>query len=705
MVEDSTMEKKIRKREGGVERAIKGIHFGDSTKTMSEAAEQVKLLVHHVRFFEFQPQTINCISCDDKTERIAVSRADGSVEVLASHHNWMQEMTISGGQGASVESLIWCQGRLFAGGIGGNVVELDLQARKPKSSMSSNAGPIWCLTKNSKGDKIAAGTEDGCVVLFDVSDELQFLRGFAKQEGRILSLAWFDQDGESIIISGSINNIRQWSVKSGQPISRMTLGRKFDQDTIVWCVTVTRDFTIISGDSRGIVTFWNGKEATQLKTFHCHKADVLSLCLSENETEAFSGGVDAALFQFSLCNADHVTERKRWVHQPLHWRHTHDVRALTYTGGYLVSGGVDTNLFVAKLKGIKRVLNVAPVPKHGLINIARERNLVQLQYSTHIEIWKLGAANTPFAEERGMLPLTQKRQKLIVLKAREDCEVICSSISASGSVLGFSDNRGIRVFTLTLENETSVSPEVTLQRMSTVSSQIHPAHLMVFTPKGSHLVAVLTSGNLCVTNLTDEQTNQVERRLTDLPIHRLCVSPDGEKFATASLDHSVNIYNVATCEHLCSCPVLQSQISALAFSPHSSTLVIGYCDHSIYEFDMIGTEFTPWSRENSSQFPKNWLKPLQHIMGISFFPECPDKILVHTDSAISVLDMSKRLIMSQKKNASQRTDFVAKTCYKYKYLLFADFTSNGMLVAVERPPSQMEDNLPPSFKQKKFGVS
>ena len=37
---------------------------------------------------------------------------------------------------------------------------------------------------------------------------------------------------------------------------------------------------------------------------------------------------------------------------------------------------------------------------------------------------------------------------------------------------------------------------------------------MVFTPKGSHLVAVLTSGNLCVTNLTDEQTNQVERRLT-----------------------------------------------------------------------------------------------------------------------------------------------------------------------------------------------
>ena len=59
------------------------------------------------------------------------------------------------------------------------------------------------------------------------------------------------------------------------------------------------------------------------------------------------------------------------------------------------------------------------------------------------------------AEERGMLPLTQKRLKLIVLKAREDCEVICSGISANGAVLGFSDNKGIRVFTLTLVSDQS----------------------------------------------------------------------------------------------------------------------------------------------------------------------------------------------------------------------------------------------------------
>ncbi|GFN75170.1 cirhin-like, partial [Plakobranchus ocellatus] len=574
------------------------------------------------------------------------------------------------------------------------------------ASVSSNAGPIWCLAKNSKGDKVAAGTEDGCVVLFDVSEDLQFLRGFAKQEGRILSLAWFDQDGESIIISGSINIIRQWSVKSGQPISRMTLGKRFEQDTIVWCVTVTRDFTIISGDSRGIVTFWNGKEATQLKTFHCHKADVLSLCKSEDEREVFSGGVDAALVQFSLCSADHMTERKRWVHQPLHWRHTHDIRALAYHGGYLVSGGVDTNLFVAKLRGMKRVLNVAPVPKHGLISIARDKNFVQLQYNTHIEVWRLGAASTPASEECGMLPLTQKHLKLVLLKARPDCEIICSNISASGTVLGFSDSRGIRVFSLAVEdNESCVSPRVTLQRVITMSPHMLPAHLMAFTPTGSHLVAVLTSGDLVVANLATGETNQVEHRRTDAPIHRLCVSPDGEKFATASLDHSVRVYRVVTCECLCSCPVLQSQVSAVAFSPHSPTLVIAYSNHSIYEFDIDEKEFTPWSRENSSRFPSNWMKPLRHIIGISFIPGAASKIVVHTDSSFSVVDKSKELNQPEKKNTPHRMEQIARNCFKYKYLLFADFTSDGMLVAVERPPSQLEDNLPPSFKQKKFGVS
>ena len=60
-----------------------------------------------------------------------------------------------------------------------------------------------------------------------------------------MSIAWYEREEESVIVTGGVNNIRQWSVKSGQPLSRMALGRKFQKDTIVWCVAVTRWETMV----------------------------------------------------------------------------------------------------------------------------------------------------------------------------------------------------------------------------------------------------------------------------------------------------------------------------------------------------------------------------------------------------------------------------------------------------------------------------
>lgn len=56
--------------------------------------------------------------------------------------------------------------------------------------------------------------------------------------GRILSIAWYDPD--NAIITGGVDNIRIWSVKSGHAIRRLTLGQmQGDRETIVWTVAVT----------------------------------------------------------------------------------------------------------------------------------------------------------------------------------------------------------------------------------------------------------------------------------------------------------------------------------------------------------------------------------------------------------------------------------------------------------------------------------
>ena len=151
---------------------------------------------------------------------------------------------------------MWSGLRLFSAGLHGELHEHDIVTQQVKASVPSNNGAIWCLAVNEAGTRIAAGTENGCITMFDISDGIvQYERTFDKQEGRILSLAWHEP--EQVIVTGGIDNLRVWSASSGHAIQRLTIGRQErNKETIVWAVAVTNDFTIVSGDSRGKTCFW-----------------------------------------------------------------------------------------------------------------------------------------------------------------------------------------------------------------------------------------------------------------------------------------------------------------------------------------------------------------------------------------------------------------------------------------------------------------
>lgn len=68
----------------------------------------------------------------------------------------------------------------------------------------------------------------------------------------------------------------------------------------MWCVAITDDFVIISGDSRGMTSFWDGKIGTVIDEVNAHKADVLCLCLSEDQKTLYSAGKISSLL--SLCS-------------------------------------------------------------------------------------------------------------------------------------------------------------------------------------------------------------------------------------------------------------------------------------------------------------------------------------------------------------------------------------------------------------------
>ena len=79
----------------------------------------------------------------------------------------------------------------------------------------------------------------------------------------------------------------------------MTTGRtERTRETIVWSVVIAKDMTIISGDSRGKTSFWNGKLGTLIDSYQTHKADVLTVTLNSKQTEALSSGIDPWIMHF-----------------------------------------------------------------------------------------------------------------------------------------------------------------------------------------------------------------------------------------------------------------------------------------------------------------------------------------------------------------------------------------------------------------------
>lgn len=56
-------------------------------------------------------------------------------------------------------------------------------------------------------------------------------------KGRITSIAWYDP--LNVIVTGGLDNIRVWSVNSGNPLQRIMIPRQQrNKETIVWAVDV-----------------------------------------------------------------------------------------------------------------------------------------------------------------------------------------------------------------------------------------------------------------------------------------------------------------------------------------------------------------------------------------------------------------------------------------------------------------------------------
>ncbi|KRT78993.1 WD40 domain-containing protein, partial [Oryctes borbonicus] len=325
--------------------------------------------LHDIKFYKPDPRAIYCMSLQRAEHKLAVVRSDSCIEIWNLKHAPYVEKIIPRVSGYNVQGVIWSNNRLFACTLEGFLHEYDLATLTVKDSQTLVGEAAYCLDVNKDNSNIAVGTENGYLNIFELTEEneIKFVKFLDKQQGRVLCLK-YDHTGK-FIVSGSTDVIRVWDVNTGSAIHKMTTGRsELHKSTIVWCLAVMKDFTIVTGDSRGKLTFWDGKIGSQIESYQSHKADILSLTLSEDEDMLFCGGVDPILISYVKVRIKEQNEK--WVKSIQRKVHDHDVRALLLLNKKLYSGGIDGYL-TCSYHPPKTIIRYPPITQNNCVTISR----------------------------------------------------------------------------------------------------------------------------------------------------------------------------------------------------------------------------------------------------------------------------------------------------------------------------------------------
>ncbi|XP_031420781.1 U3 small nucleolar RNA-associated protein 4 homolog isoform X2 [Clupea harengus] len=680
--------------------------------------------VHRVRFFDYMPSGIRAIAFNRQTERIAVARVDGSVEIFTILYNLFQEKVIPGKEQRSIEALCWVGERLFSVGLSGEIIEFDLHNLRPRFTIDAYGGPIWTITANPQGTHLAVGCEDGTVKLFEIlEDKIQFERNLDRKKGRILSLSWHPSGTK--IAAGMMDMIRVFDVKTGHAIHRLLVdkaaGAPRDQECVVWSVVYLSNDTVISGDSSGKVKVWDALTGTLIKNHDVTKWDVLALSLSQDETSLVAGTSEGTVVQFQFLSSVLGKEDKEWVRTRTFKNHTHDVRALAEMDTAIISGGLDTQLVVRPLlekhdvKSQASALRKAQFPHRRLVSCAKKAQLLLFQYPSHLELWRLGEG-----EEEGTpgekVPVRRIPEKLLQLKAKGEEHIFCSAVSPCGEWLVYSTTSSLRLYKLQYENN-----NISITKVSKLPKVLRWAHQLCFSADSSQLFAASGRSSVHMVSLNPEGCKHKHtfkpKNGSTQPIHLLTVSENGLWLATANSDCEVHIYSLSTLKSHCTVPVYRSGVSAMAIHPTKNNLFIAHADQQVFEFSIELEQYTDWSRKVQREgLHLKWLERDTPIMNVTFNPRNPDHIILHDMYMFCVLDQSlplpdkksqffNQLTLKSLPEQERKTRCHAfKVCKLFQPLMCVDVLEDHSLVVVERSLLDIVAKLPAPVKQKKFAT-
>lgn len=472
------------------------------------------------------------------------------------------------------------------------VSEYDLDELNVKYEIAVTGGAAWCIDVNRHKTRIAVGTENGYINTFTVcSDSLLYERIFDMQKGRILCIKW-DLTGE-MIFTGSTDTVRVWNSVSGHAVHKMTTARKFSKkETIVWCLAITDDNHVVSGDSRGVLSFWDPMTGTLIESHESHTADILAIAMSKEENVVYCAGVDPVVRSFAKVTLK-SGGRPQWVKGIERRLHAHDVRALVEAGGKLYSAGVDGYLAVSSYPP-KLLIKYPPFLKPPCVKVCRKSRCVMLQYTNYLELWRLGRPVKP-TKEACISPgvfhqLDENPMKLLELRTKNEETIVAWAVSKDSTLIVYSTDTHLRVFNFdVIEGDAMLMKNETDINLKSVKK-------MLFSPNGKLFAAISREDGGCLLTIY-----QVERKRFSIAgalrmdrqsinnVGLASFSPDNKYLVCSDIRGLVVVYHLNESfdfenPSFFALPKYSCPPTAMAVQRGTLNLVIVYSDHKVNKF-------------------------------------------------------------------------------------------------------------------------